>query len=267
MKSLIHFPFLTENAENLPLYVTTIGTTLYEEYVCRPEGRSDWQILYSERGRGKAEISGIHYNVDKGSILVLPPDTPHTYFADGDTWLTHWVTFSGRVEIFGFEPGIYKLPESFNFSEKIQDIISYRNKPEWRLKSSSLLYALLLECREYMSDNAINIPKAKHSIDLCINYIGEHLDGVIDLSEMADYIGVSKEYICRLFKLYVGMRPFEYINNLRIQYAKEYLIVYPRKSIKAISVACGFQSESYFSRIFKSKTGVTPGEYRKRCII
>ena len=126
------------------------------------------------------------------------------------------------------------------------------------------LYELLLKCGEYMSETAAVATEARLRISPCMDYIEKHFAEVLELSSMAAATGVSEEHLCRMFRSSVGMRPFEYINSFRVQRAKELLALHPKKSIAETGKMCGFNGESYFSKVFKKYVGISPGEYRKK---
>lgn len=92
-------------------------------------------------------------------------------------------------------------------------------------------------------------------------YIHDNLSNQINLENLSKAMGVSKYYLHRLFKELTGTTPVEYITQTRITEAKR-LLRDTKKSILDISIQCGFESQSYFSRIFKGVTGLTPSTHR-----
>lgn len=94
-----------------------------------------------------------------------------------------------------------------------------------------------------------------------INYIYENYCNNITLQDAADYVGVTPNYLGRLFVLHGDKTFTETLNNIRIEKAKELLsnITLP---IYAIADKVGFSNSTYFIRVFKRMTGLTPYEYR-----
>lgn len=99
-------------------------------------------------------------------------------------------------------------------------------------------------------------------IKLVIKYIHEHYQEAIMLSDVADQIGLNHFYISRLFKKQMGINFSDYLNKFRIQVAKR-LLDTTECSISEIGELVGYNSESYFSRIFKSYEGCSPRAYQK----
>lgn len=93
-------------------------------------------------------------------------------------------------------------------------------------------------------------------------YIDQNYKRDLTLGEMAEYAGLSQSYFSTLFKKELGKNFAEYLYELRIERAKE-LLLHSDDAVYEISEAAGFKDHAYFSRLFKSKTGESPGEYRK----
>ncbi len=87
-------------------------------------------------------------------------------------------------------------------------------------------------------------------------------DPELSVGSLAAYIGVSDTYFRRAFEATLGKRPREFINELRISYAKEYLES-GFYNIEKVSEMCGFRDTKYFSTVFKKYTGMSPSQYIK----
>jgi AraC-like DNA-binding protein len=75
--------------------------------------------------------------------------------------------------------------------------------------------------------------------------------------------GITPEYFRKIFKSFYGSSPLIYINNLKITRAKE-LFESGMYSVSEVAAHSGYSDISYFSREFKSATGLSPTEYAKR---
>jgi AraC-like DNA-binding protein len=81
--------------------------------------------------------------------------------------------------------------------------------------------------------------------------------------EIADAIGVSEDYLSRVFRQELGLSPWEYLNRYRILQAKERLR-HTSEDIGTVARQVGFKDPAYFSRVFRKLTGLSPTEYRQR---
>lgn len=96
-----------------------------------------------------------------------------------------------------------------------------------------------------------------------MDYIASHyckLD--LDLREIADHVHLSTAHLGTLFKQETGITIKQYIADYRLDLAKK-LISNEHYKINAISEQCGYASASYFTKVFKEATEVTPVEYRR----
>ena len=98
-------------------------------------------------------------------------------------------------------------------------------------------------------------------IVLCMDYIYSHIHYRITIEELAEYLGLSTSYLSRLFKKELGINVGQYINELKVEQAKNML---QNSDMKIIEIAnhLSFSSQSHFIQVFQKITGVTPNKYR-----
>lgn len=95
------------------------------------------------------------------------------------------------------------------------------------------------------------------------DYIHSHLQEQIYITELAEQVYLNEQYLARLFKKTLGLSILEYITRERLKLARELLLTtdYP---INRVADSVGYDNYSYFTRLFKRETGMTPQEYRQR---
>lgn len=92
-------------------------------------------------------------------------------------------------------------------------------------------------------------------------YIDNHYKEDIALFDVAGVFGYSDVYFCKLFKQNFGKNFITYLNEYRMDKAKE-LLANPAINIKDISILAGYRDANYFTRVFKRMVGKTPSDYR-----
>lgn len=100
------------------------------------------------------------------------------------------------------------------------------------------------------------------AIHRAMSYIREHMDREITLEELLRLTGMSKSHFSRNFKKITGKTFVTYLNDMRIESAKKYLVE-TRQPIYWIASQVGYADEHYFRRIFRERTGITPKQYRE----
>ena len=88
-----------------------------------------------------------------------------------------------------------------------------------------------------------------------------HENFTAGFERMVSLSNKSREHLSRSIKKYCKITPSEYINDLRLNYASN-LLLNTNKPILEICFACGFQSVSYFYKVFKIKYTCSPSEFR-----
>jgi YesN/AraC family two-component response regulator len=103
------------------------------------------------------------------------------------------------------------------------------------------------------------------AIKEAVSYISQHFRQEISLTSIAQHVHLNAQYLSRSFKKQMGVSYIDYMNSLRIHYAKEML----RKTdlpIYRIAVEAGFTDTTYFSRVFVKYENQSPTTYRKLAI-
>ena len=103
----------------------------------------------------------------------------------------------------------------------------------------------------------------KNSIQRIIEYIDHHYKEDLSRTTLADMVYLSADHLARVFKKETGETLVKYITDKRIHAAKE-LLSDTKTPISQVASEVGYDNYSYFTKIFKEKTGVSPGDYRKQ---
>jgi len=124
---------------------------------------------------------------------------------------------------------------------------------------------ILCAITERMSEKIFSFHGVRHfsALRKAERYIWENYTRKISLQEIAGVSGLSAPYFSTIFKDEMGENLSSYLNRLRVERAAAMLVT-TNISISGIASACGFEDQSWFSKIFKSNTGLTPGKYREQ---
>ncbi len=139
------------------------------------------------------------------------------------------------------------LPEILEQAESIHD---------WQMRIEKMLARYLQSAKESL------YPQTSLTLRKALIFIQSNFTRDLSLEEVANYAGVSKSYLSRVFPEYTGEHFSDYLQRLRIERAKE-LLRFTNDYIYEIAPKVGFWNSRYFSRVFHENTGLTPADYRR----
>ncbi|HOT90624.1 MAG TPA: ATP-binding protein [Anaerolineae bacterium] len=94
-------------------------------------------------------------------------------------------------------------------------------------------------------------------------YFHQNYDRPISRREVAEAVGVSENYLTRIFGRELGLSPWDYLNRYRVKQARE-LLLRTNDSIAVVALKVGFEDPAYFSRVFRKQVGVSPSLFRQK---
>ena len=216
-------------------------------------------IIIKRRGKSEYTVGVKKYVADKDNILFIPAGTKYSLYVykAGDCAI---IEFDGECE--GAEVCEFFTGEDKEVSATLKSLLQYwkLKGPAYRSKCLSELYALvtlLSSVNSYTYSLAGKYQMIHRSVKYIeANYRKEDLY-TPDLAKMS---GMGETYYRSIFLSVFNVAPAKYIQNYRIEKAKE-LLVNSSGSIEEIATAVGFANSSYFCKVFKSTIGMTPSEF------
>ncbi len=217
-------------------------------------------------------IGGVLHVITESARLLLPArhgalipaGTWHRLESSSATMMLRTIYFERRED----DPLVFGQLQMFPVDNLGQEIIAYTSRWQKRVPESRLEYQvvntlrLLVEewCREKLQ---LRLPSTQHSrLNLIVDDIHDHLELPLFIKEVAAGHGYSVRTFIRLFDRELGMSFGQYKKIARIIRATELLSESGRTVTEVISNV-GYESQSSFTRSFKTFLGVTPGEYQK----
>ncbi len=234
-----------------------------------PKSRDHFIFHFVISGKGVFKINGKEYELKKNQGFMIPDSSVIFYQADrDDPWYYCWFQISGGEAESFFENlslskknPIYDAKPDNRIHEKFKDLIFHANQAQPnRNLIVSCLYALFSELENSslkkpkvaVSNSVLYAQKAESYI--LDNYHSEDLN----VSEIADYVGLNRSYLSRLFHEQFGLSPMQYLVRHRMTKAKTLLSENIPVNIVAFSV--GYGDVPTFSKAYKNHFGVPPSK-------
>lgn len=240
-----------------------------------PTVRKDYHVHMVLSGAGHLVIDQKSYEVKANQIFVTFPDVEIYYYTNPkNPWHYTWISFGGtRAQAALEKAGLtlqtpvrdaFMNPLDFlSVSERILNHHELNMESEF-LRTSCLYEAVSLLISSYQKHSA-DRPTLDYSSDVYINaaldYIHCHYSH-IQVKDIADYIGISRYYLTRLFSEKLHISPVNYLSNYRLEQAKE-LLLHSDISISELAFKMGYTSPFSFSQSFKKRFGLSPKHCRR----
>lgn len=143
----------------------------------------------------------------------------------------------------------------------------YFEESDYELKvrnELSTLFGILNQLQKNIGETVFpKIPNylLEKRVQVLLDYIHTHYKNKITIETLAKTASISKTEVLRCFKSIIGLSPITYLNSYRLQKAAQ-LLINTENNIQEIATDCGFDDNSYFSKLFKKNYHVTPHNYR-----
>jgi AraC-like DNA-binding protein len=230
----------------------------------------EYQLIMIAEGSGWLRSRGLVHEIKSGDAFLLFPGICHSYAPNTATgWEERWVGFSGEdvdklvsLGFFSSETPVYRGAGDMliaEFDRLLDDASS--ELPGHRLIAASRVLVLLSELEA--SRRRRSLPEGSERLARQAALILENrvAHRFIEIDEIASELGLSALSFKTLFKDYTGLSPHQYWLSLKVNKAKALLL--NGGSVKETAYSLGFESEFYFSRLFKKKTGIAPSEWAR----
>jgi len=259
----------SERSEELSLQFVRFGKEQsYPKRTIKNRSSEDFILHYITDGKGSFNGTPLF----RGDGFVTFPHMIHTLQADAnDPWKFCWVCFRGRdayaqLRNVGITPQrcIFRYGFFERMSAVFEELIYQTHEDaDMDLYMTSRFYELLSYHRkEYLETAPIADAKYRYVSD-AMEYMNSHLSEMLRMEQLADMLHISRKYLCRLFQVYLGISPKEYMLQKRMEEAT-YLLAHTDLALPEIARRVGYEDYTQLTRLFKSKLGMSPKQYREK---
>ena len=274
--------------DNIHLILLNIGSSVhYGDWNWKGVSSPFIRLFYVKEGNAKIKFSNYSQELRPNCMYLIPSFTLHGY--ECDAYFSHiyihiyekesileelnfpleidaanntdlllvnrLLEINKGRELKQFDPKTYDNPPTL-----LQNIAEDANQPEYKiLETKGILLQLLSRFFQYAK------PKTEVSdkrIVKVLNFIRKNINKQIKIRQLADVCNLTEDHFIRLFKKEMQYTPIQYINQKKIEKAQLMLIV-ERIPIKDVAYSLSFENVSYFNRLFKQITSLTPTQYEK----
>ena len=234
-----------------------------------------YELYYLVKGEREYFVEDRFFLVKEGDLVFVPKKVFHR--TDGEGGLRFLVHFSDAFLQKYFTDSLIKpllagMPAVFRGEtrdkEKIASLLNAmlaefaKGEGQKEELQCGYLYQLLFTV---VNANNTYVPynRPDERITKIIQYINENYNHITDIEQIAEHFFISKYHLCRFFRKNLGIPLVSYVNTIKVRQACA-LMKQDGGSMTQIALQCGFNSSSYFCKVFKKETGISPTAYRKK---
>jgi AraC-like DNA-binding protein len=243
----------------------------------------EYELTYIIHGKGRRLIGDQHEYFESGDLVLIGPGLPHTWVSDSsmeDTCEAVVIQFSTAFierftelgELRAINQLLQTSKQGVSFGGKtstsLQELIKQLPAKEGIEKVTDLLQILNALSTSSITPLASSIyqplkgSENEKRINLVCTYIQQHATEVITIHKAAALIHLSPSAFCKFFKRITGTTFSDYVNEIRIANVCNDLLA-TDKQVAEIAYGNGFETLTYFNRIFLKKKKIRPTDYRK----
>ena len=218
--------------------------------------RNHWIYHFVVSGNGIFRFKNNTYHLSENDLFCIPPDEFFFYQADADNpWEYIWICFTSSNKLpVPYVPVIHCPQAASIFISMKNHVKNYSlGQNAYLLSKLWQLMSVLLE-----NDNSYSSYTKQTLAYIYANYNSPDLS----VNHIANKNNITRSHLYRIFKNDMGISPSEHLIHLRIEKAKE-LLAETNTPLADVASLVGYQNVYHFAKIFKQKTGVAPGRYRK----
>lgn len=233
------------------------------------------QVIFTQNSNGKLVYDDASYPFEAEHLYFTPPGVSHSC---ANTKQTQYTIIFFRVldsrlseKLDAVSPGI--APRDLMSCKQMLSQAAYEFLSDTEygsLRANAYFELFLSAALEGAAFSSVPSETSEHAlssmnnnIERAASYIHNNFSSEISIDDLAAIAGFEQRQFFRAFREKFGTSPNKYINELRISKAKT-LLANTNMTIAETAEHCGFNTEHYFSRVFKAHEGITPNEYRKK---
>lgn len=251
-------------------------TELPAGWELQPHTHDFFHLAYIRSGNLIFRADGVDYTLSDGSMILIPPFMVHGVPQDTHNLCIQYETFfrivDPRMQFFIENPEVLVLKDASHL-EKLFSYICMNYSSTDLLRSSSIisflstiLFSFLTDKQspENSSEGYVDYSQYSPLVQSILRYVEKEYDTKYDLASLARTLDFNKNYLCTVFRRETGISISEYFNYHRIRKILiflQYTGYNKEVPIHELAYQCGYENPSYFNRIFKKYTGMTPKEF------
>ena len=227
------------------------------------------EINYSINVTGTIRVGNRVMNLEEHPVIILSPDTLHSYHIQRNPGrmlvvhislkdLNNYLNVPSILNELRINPNLLPVT-STSYASLIPILERLASSHKTIERVAEILH--MFNALEGISTNSSYVNPNSTKMNRIVEFTESNFNKHINLDTVSTYFNLSKSYFCRYFKQQTGFSYWDYLIYVRLEHAKKLLS--NGSQVAEACYACGFDDISYFIKMFKTRIGVTPGQFKK----
>lgn len=267
--SYYHIVTPDDTARSFSFYVTEFGRyRAGREYYTTRDGKNAALLMFTLSGKGEMEWKGQNCTLAPGSAVVINCDTRHHYrTVSEEPWDFYWVHFNidgpegfrkalteHLTPVLLTDPnGMHELFGALEATRRTDGILAWA-------EMSQAVSGMLLTMMRSLANPENAQPLRRDEVIRLAEFIRENLEKPLCMEDFMRLTNLSRFHLIRLFRQQMGVPPYQYLHNCRINRAQQ-LLRTTNLTVSEVARHVGYGDPVNFIRHFKKLVGTTPSRY------
>ncbi len=241
----------------------------------------EYELTYKINVEGKRIVGDSYEEFRAGDLVLIGPDLPHTWVTDRKIKNKNcdFVVIQFSASLFNSFIGLNEFESIKRLLQNSKNGLHFKNSRLFKDKILALpgktgvekindliwlLGQLSKQKGRKLASSDYDVSQVKNKeqrINQVCTYLENNFSKPVSINDAASIINISPSAFCKFFKRATGKTFSDYLNDIRIGYAC-YQLIETDKQISSIARSAGFESITYFNRVFTRKKNSTPREFR-----
>lgn len=242
----------------------------------------EYELTYIVKGNGYRLVGNSHETFDDGDLVLSASNLPHTWVGKSNTiedfdaiviqfseaFITSFLGFEESKRLKNMleqsKRGLFFFNKNDTLKSNLVEIVDATDFDRVLYLMTILNQLTSVEQKVLCSNNlqSVHLQESENRINTVCVFLENHFAESISLKQVAELIHLTESNFCKFFKKATGKTFSDYLNDIRITQSCQ-ILLHSDKLINVIAYECGFETLSYFNRVFLKKKGLTPKEFRK----
>ncbi len=243
----------------------------------------EYELTFITKGRGKRLVCDSYQDFSEGDLVLLGPMLPHTWVSEkikkqhceaiviqfSTAFISSLLQYS---ELAAVEKILQKAARGVSFTGSQARLVHAMLQQMLTCSHIEKLALLLRVLHSLSSTKAVLLSSGifkplagvanEQRINKVFHYVERGFRNIVTIEQAAKLIHLSESAFCRFFKKASGKTFSDYVNDIRIAHACS-LLIETDKPVAQAAYESGFETLTYFNRVFLKKKGVQPAVFRK----